>query len=718
MREKLMKARYCRGEEQTALAVFNRVANALGKDSKEINDFFNLMAANKFLPNSPTLMNAGTDSGMLSACFVLPVEDNMDSIFTAIKNAAMIHKWGGGTGFSFNNLRPKGSKVRSTEGVASGPVSFMKVFDASTAAVKQGGKRRGANMGVLNVDHPDILDFITCKNTEGEIENFNISVMIPDWFMNAVVNERWDEVCTSITDDRHITIRDVWDKIIDGIWTNGEPGVLFYDTINADKSIISYSGEIEATNPCGEQPLAPYESCNLGSINLEEFVDSNGQIKIIDLTETIRIATRFLDRVIDNNRFPICEIDMMSRRYRKIGLGYMGLAGMLMKMGIPYDSQEGQEVAALVMDTLQKVSRQESERLAINSDEGVPGWGRRNLTTTTIAPTGSISLIADCTSGIEPVFALAYKRTNTLAELGVNEYTVVNPIFKSALSKYLEANYKTVLYDSIIDYAVKYGSIQNHPDLDAKFKSIFKTATDIHWTGHVNMQATCQKYCDAAISKTINMPKNETREEIAAAIVYAWSQKCKGVTIYRTGSRESVVLSVGESKPEVKPSIEDTEMRPIVPEKRPKELFGVTYEMKSGCGDLFVTINYKDGKPFEIFTFTNGGGCQANMEALCRSVSGELRSNIDVRYIIRQLNKVKCSVALRKKDAEGKSCADIIGNCLQAAIGDEPDFSLPTSISMPTVTDKSYPMCPECGAQLMIAEGCLTCSSCGWSKCS
>jgi ribonucleoside-diphosphate reductase alpha chain len=556
----VLKRRYLLKDEDERVIedpaqMFRRVARAIarvdrkyGENPKESEEtFYRMMARLEFLPNSPTLFNAGTKLGQLSACFVLPVEDSLDSIFTAVKNMALIEKSGGGVGFDFSRLRPKGDIVMSTKGVASGPVSFMRVFDVATEVIKAGGKRRGAMMGILRVDHPDILEFITAKQKPGFLSNFNISVAVTDEFIKTVEEdgEYWLINPRSKEKTGKLKAREVWDLMARSAWASGDPGVIFIDEVNR-RNPTPEVGRIEATNPCGEQPLLPYESCNLGSINLSRMVE-DGKINWDKLRETVRNAVHFLDNVIDANRYPLKEIEKVTRANRKIGLGVMGFADMLIKLGIPYNSEQALELAEKLMKFIDEEAHRKSEEIAEkrgsfpNFDRSV--WkdkyrAMRNATVTTIAPTGSISIIAGCSSGIEPLFAISFIR-NVLDGTRLFE---TNPLFEITAKE-------RGFYDArLLEEIAKTGSVQKTDRVPEDIRRVFVTALDISPEWHVRMQAAFQKYTDNAVSKTVNMPFDATVEDVRKVFELAWKLKCKGITVFRYGSKPEQVLYIGEVK--------------------------------------------------------------------------------------------------------------------------------------------------------------------------
>ncbi|MGB9676233.1 MAG: vitamin B12-dependent ribonucleotide reductase [Candidatus Bathyarchaeales archaeon] len=540
---------------ETPSQMFVRVARAIAKVDKEYGDnpeesektFYEMMARLEFIPNSPTLFNAGTDLGQLSACFVLPVEDSLESIFTAVKNMALIEKSGGGVGFDFSKLRPNGDIVRSTKGVASGPVSFMRVFDTATEVIKAGGKRRGAMMGILRVDHPDIIEFITSKQKTGFFSNFNISVAVTDEFMNNVERdeEYWLINPRNGEKVRRLKAKSVWSLMAESAWASGDPGVIFIDEINRHNPTPEV-GRIEATNPCGEQPLLPYESCNLGSINLSRMV-VDGKVDWDKLRETVRNAVHFLDNVIDANKYPLKEIEAITRANRKIGLGVMGFADMLIKLGIRYDSEDALQLAEKLMKFIDEEAHKKSMEIAEergpfpNFEKSI--WkdkykAMRNATVTTIAPTGSISIIAGCSSGIEPIFAISFIRN----VLGGTRLFETNPLFE------LVAKERGFYSAKLLEKIAKTGSVQKIDEVPEDVKRIFVTALDIAPEWHVKMQAAFQKHTDNAVSKTVNMPTEATVEDVKRVYELAWRLKCKGITVFRYGSKPEQVLYIGEVK--------------------------------------------------------------------------------------------------------------------------------------------------------------------------
>lgn len=681
--------------------------------------FFNIMDNCEFMPNSPTLMNAGRELQQLSACFVLPIEDSMESIFGSLRDAALIQKSGGGTGFSFSRIRPQNDRVKTTGGVASGPVSFLKCYNAATEAVKQGGTRRGANMGILRVDHPDILDFIRCKADNREITNFNISVGITEAFMEAVEADQDYPLINPRSEEEvgRLKARDVFNLIVEMAWRNGEPGIVFLDRINRANP-TPHVGVIEATNPCGEQPLLPYESCNLGSINVARFAvqtDAGWTVDWDRLEEVVHIAVRFLDNVIDANRYPLEEIEKMTKANRKIGLGVMGFADLLIRLGIPYDSEQGVEFARELMRFIQNTARAQSAKLAeergpfpnykgsVYEQQGIV---LRNATVTTIAPTGTISIIAGCSSGIEPLFALAFTR-NVLDNTKLVE---VNPVFEQVMREH-------GLYSpELMELVAKTGSAANLEQIPLEIRRVLVTAHDIEPKWHIAMQAAFQEFTDNAVSKTVNFPNDATPEQIEEVYRLAYKLGCKGVTVYRSGSREAEVLTVGSDK-----STSDTPRTSpggARPRKRPAITRGQTERVKTGCGTLYVTVNEDDEGVCEVFTtIGKAGGCSAAFsEATARMISLALRSGVELEQIVRQLRGIRCPHPVWQNGKLILSCPDAIAMVLQRYL-DEKNGKEQSRGDVSLAGSKAD-ACPECGGQLKHESGCETCMDCGFSRCS
>lgn len=731
---------------ETIEELFHRVASTIAKadaaygsgeeDIAKLEErFYNMMTEREFMPNSPTLMNAGRPLGQLSACFVLPIEDSMADIFDTVKYAALVHQSGGGTGFSFSRLRQEGSIVHSTGGVASGPVSFMKVFNAATEAVKQGGTRRGANMGMLRVDHPDILKFIDCKENNNEINNFNISVAITDKFMKAVEDGAEYELIAPNSKEAVGTLdaRTVFDRIVDAAWRNGEPGVVFIDEMNRYNPTPAL-GEIESTNPCGEQPLLPYEACNLGSINLGLCVAEDDGIPTIDyerIARIVRDSVHFLDNVIDVNHYPLPIIDKNTRLTRKIGLGVMGFADMLLKLGVPYNSVEAEKAAEEVMSLIQSEGRTASAELAEkrgvfpawrDSVFGEEGFAVRNATVTTIAPTGTISIIADASGGCEPMFAYAFTKN----VMDGDKLLVCNDLL---VEKLKEAG---VYSDALMHRIAEEGTLAHIPEIPEEIRRVFVCAHDITPEWHIRIQAAFQKYTDNAVSKTINFPNSATREEVKEAYLLAYRLGCKGTTVYRDGSRDSQVLTTGVKKEEEKPlEIPEPLFGKITPRPRPGMTWGATEKVKIGCGSLFITVNRDEKGICEVFTSTGkGGGCPSQSEATARLVSIALRSGISQQEILAQLKGIRCPSTVRQPGMKCTSCPDAIARTIEKmtkmlnteSIGiiEEPkedENPVPAAKGNKPILgadDKLH--CPECGKVLRHEGGCTVCD-CGFSHC-
>ncbi len=731
---KVLEKRYLRRDSsgkvtETPFDMFKRVARTIARadllydrplpEVQALEErFFDLISSTDFLPNSPTLMNAGRRLGQLSACFVLPVEDSMDSIFDAVKNAAMIHKSGGGTGFSFSRLRPCGDVVGSTKGVSSGPLSFMTVFDAATETIKQGGTRRGANMGILRVDHPDILEFITAKDSNNKLNNFNLSVAITEEFMKAVDADRDYDLLNPHdgTVAGSISARKVFDLIVDHAWKNGEPGIIFLDRINAGNPTPA-AGEIESTNPCGEQPLLPYESCNLGSINLARMV-GNGQVDYEKLKTVVHDAVHFLDNVIDINKYPLPKIEETTKANRKIGLGVMGWADMLIQLSIPYNSESAHKLAGKVMSVIQQEGRKASEALAETRGD-FPNHhlsifaGKqkmRNATITTIAPTGTLSIIAGCSSGVEPLFAVSFVR-NVLEGTKMVE---VNPWFESV------AKELGIWSRDLIERISESGSIHDFDEIPEDIRAVFVTAHDISPVDHIKMQAAFQQYTDNAVSKTVNFPHSATHQDVEEVYRLAYSLGCKGVTVYRDGSREEQVLSTGSSGQAAPAGVVQTTVDgKITPKSRPEVMRGETRVLKTGCGNLYVTINEdEDGNPFEIFTrMGKAGGCAASQaEAIGRLVSMAFRSNIEPAEIVKQLKGISCHSPSWSEGGRILSCSDAIATAVERFINR--GINTAAEAAQKTKPVMKHGACPECGGAVEHEGGCAVCRSCGFTKCA
>jgi len=740
----VLKRRYFRKDKNGEVIenwqdLTNRVATNIADNNKDKSKrFLSLLDSGHFLPNSPTLMNAGNDLQQLSACFVLPIEDSMESIFESVKNAALIHKSGGGTGFSFSNLRQAEARVRSTNGVSSGPISFLKVFNSATDAVKQGGTRRGANMAILNVDHPQIMEFITCKENTEELTNFNISVGITEKFMDAFYEDNDYELIEPHTSKviGKLKARDVFSLIVDMAHKNGEPGIVFLDRIN-EHNPTPQIGRIESTNPCGEQPLLPHEACNLGSINLAGMVKDSG-IDYDLLGQVVNDSVEFLNDVIDRSKFPLIKIDEMVKGNRKIGLGIMGWADLLFKLKIPYNSTDATELAREIMEFIDYTSKQKSMQLAV-ADGNFPNFkgsifdkgtlkredlnydwmelvgelkknGIRNATTTTIAPTGTISMILNTSSGIEPQFSLVYIKQ----VMDGDQLLYTNPHFEAAMKE--AGLYNKELLKKISDK----GSIQDIEEIPEDIRKIFVTSHDITPEWHIRMQAAFQEYTDNAVSKTINFTKDATTEDIKTSYELAYKAGCKGVTVYRDGSRENQVLNVGST---VKKGVNGTR---IAPRNRPVVTTGVTQKIETGCGNMYITINSDEKGACEVFTqIGKVGGCaSAQLEAIARLTSLCLRSNVKLSSIIKQLSGIRCPSPMWSKGEMITSCGDGVAKSLKTYL----EISKDKSNDISELNDKADEVvrkpirstsgtCPDCGGSIEHSEGCMKCLYCGWTKC-
>jgi ribonucleoside-diphosphate reductase alpha chain len=756
---RVLQKRYLAKDEngkvtETPEGMFRRVARNLaqadalyGASPEQVRateeEFYGLMTRLDFLPNSPTLMNAGRPLQQLAACFVLPVEDSITGIYDTLKHQALIHQTGGGTGFSFSRLRPKDDTVRSTGGVASGPVSFMKVYNQSTEHIKQGGTRRGANMGILRVDHPDILEFITCKTDTKEVTNFNISVAVTDVFMQAALRGDMYDLTNPRTGKvvRRLNAREVLHKIAGSAWRNGEPGLFFIDQANRTNPTPHYA-MIEATNPCGEQPLLPYESCNLGSINVETHLvraeDGRCEIDWAHMERSVRTAVRLLDNVIDMNKYPIPEIEKCTKDNRKIGLGLMGFARLLFKLGIRYDSEAGVEMGARVMAFISEIGYDESMRMA--EKRGVyPSWrgslhearGQRvrNSYITTVAPTGTISMIADTSGGCEPEFSLIWYK-NVMD--GEHLPYVLDHFIETANR---EGFWREGLLDKIL---ANHGSARGLADVPERWQEVFTTAHDVAPEWHVRMQAAFQKSTDSGVSKTINMPAQSTLDDVMKAYLMAYELGCKGITVYRDGSRAEQVMNVGVStkdkvapkgvaalsagdhhqvKAESSPARADVFAPRPQPAKldRPVRVSGETIAINTSYGKMYLTINSLNGQPFETFaTVAKAGGMiQADLECVCRLISLALRYRIPLHEITRQLIGIQDGNPYGVGANRVLSLWDAIAKAL--ASYHPPEQHQQTTVGVLATRPEGLP-CPDCGGPLMHTENCEKCS-CGYSRC-
>ena len=754
--------------------------------------FYGIMTKRVWMPNSPTLMNAGRPLGQLSACFVLPVEDSLSNgesgIYDTLRHMALVHQSGGGTGFGFSRLRPTNSVVRSTMGVASGPVSFMSLYDASTEVVKQGGTRRGANMGILRVDHPDILQFIACKDDTTKITNFNISVAATDAFMEAVERDGEYDLLDPHTNEvvGGLNAREVFSKIIHRAWKTGEPGVFFIDKANYYNP-VPHIGSYEATNPCGEQPLLPYDVCNLGSVNVGVFV-KDGELDWDALRKIVHLCTHFLENVIDANRYPLPQITDLANRIRRIGLGIMGWADLLVKLGIPYHSEDAVELAGKVMRFVDEEAKVESERLALL--RGVfPEWEKsiwgpdetcarnaagerirpmrrlRHCNLTTVAPTGTISIIAGCSSGIEPLFAVAFMR---------NQAGVLMP---DVNAHFVEIAKREGWYsDELMQRIGEAGHIR-FDEVPETWQRVFVTAHDVAPEWHIRMQAAFQEHTDSAISKTCNFPYEATEDDVRQIYELAYSLNCKGVTVYRDGSRNMQVLSTGatakqvveqkgggevsrESMAELQSTVAELEaelsrtkqmlheaesenLQRRARRSRPELLRGTTRRVETPMGKMYVTITEdKKGQPFEVFMSLGkaGGALMADVEAIGRLVSLALRSGIPLTTIYQQLRGISSDRVIGLGANKVRSVPDAVGIALEKWMQDkqgvQQELLEQTSDAVATVTSQTEVSgagelveyrhvehelfsgaCPDCGSQLEFAEGCKKCHTCGFSEC-
>lgn len=791
---KMMKKRYLAknkdGSQETPADMFVRVAEHLasvekdyGRDTafvkKTAKEFFDIMVEKKFTPAGRTITNAGSGTSLVANCIVLPIEDSMESIFQTLKEAALLQQAGSGLGFALDNLRPSMAPTIRSRGTSSGPVSFLKIYNEAFGIIKQQG-RHGANMAMMSVDHPDILDFIRAKRVEGEIRNFNISVKLTDEFMKKVIespDEQWyctwkkewpggPEKGNKVKPNRvlrhpngsvygveevDITVGELFDEIVHYAWTNGEPGVVFIDTVNKTNPLPKL-GPILTSNPCGEQFLHAYDNCNLGSINLAEFV-KRGKVDEAELRRVTKIAVRLMDNVIDRFDFPVSKVTELAWKNRRIGLGVMGFADMLYQLGIRYDSEEGYQLAERVMGAIEEAAHEASRELA--KEKGVfPNWKEsiygkrgikmRNAALTTVAPTGSISMMFDTSSGIEPNFALAYIKQDKDGE----QYPYLNKYFQAELER---RKFTKKQIEEIKKEVIKAGTIQHLTDLPEDLRNVFVVSLDIAGEDHVRMQAAFQKHVDNSISKTINFPNSATPEDIRQSYIQAWKLGCKSCTVYRDGSRVIQVLNVGEgdkitsitesvAKREEAASEAHLVHQPdgkqgeLTPRARPSALTGTTYRLKTGYGKLYVTVNNDaNGLPFEVFATIgkSGGFFQEQSEAICRMISLALRSGIQVEEVIDNLKGIRGPMPIMTERGTILSLPDAIGRILEEHIGaanrdeilEEEELVVAASSKQPAADDKQVadyghiPGCPDCGSPLVMEEGCVSCKSCGFSRC-
>ncbi len=696
--------------------------------------FYDMMVEGEFLPNSPTLMNAGKGNGLqYSACYVLPVGDSMEEIFDSVKAAAIIHKSGGGTGFAFSRLRPKDDLVASTGGRASGPVSFLRVFNSATEAVKQGGTRRGANMVILKVDHPDILEFIECK-LDGGITNFNISVAATTAFMEALERGEDYNLVNPHTGAivRQLSAREVFGRIVSAAWRTGDPGMVFLDRINASPANPTPEiGQIEATNPCGEQPLLPNEACNLGSLNVSKFARraENGEMTIDwdEMERVVRLAVRFLDDVIEMNPYPLAVIDKTVKDNRRIGLGIMGWADVLFLLGVPYDSKEAIDLADRLMSFVKEKSHDQSAKLA--EERGpFPNWAQsiykdarpmRNSTVTTIAPTGTISMIAGCSSGVEPIFALAFEHRVKQSD-GERVLTFVNETFEAI------ARDQGWFSDALMQEIARRGTIHGIPGVPEAAQQVFKTSHEIGFEWHVRHQAAFQRSTDNGVSKTINLPNGASEADVASAYRLAWELGCLGITVFRDGCKGEQVLNVGVGAKKDKAAPAAPPMAAMVIKPRPHSLKGTTYRMETPIGTAYITINEtKEGEAFEVFAQVGKGGSEtmAVAEALGRLISLTLRlpsplsAQRRLEEVISQLSRIGGAQPTGFGPSKILSLPDAIARTLAEHIGQVKVTE--AAPSTPANGKKAIgDLCKECGqATFVYEEGCKKCLSCGFNEC-
>jgi ribonucleoside-diphosphate reductase alpha chain len=787
---KMMKKRYLAeredGTQETPADMFLRAANDLAKQEekhgkkekfidKVAQDFLSIMSSKEYTPAGRTLTNAGSDTPLIANCIVLPIHDSMESVFQTLKDAALLQQAGSGLGFDLSEMRPADFPTKKSRGKASGPVSFLRVYDTAFATIKQQG-RHGANMAMMRVDHPDVLDFISCKETEGDIRNFNISITMTDEFMEQLEknpDKQW--MCTfkgkklkphkvsrhangavSSVEDIDISVKELFDMLVDHAWLNGEPGIAFIDTINRTNPLPDM-GPIQASNPCGEQFLHAYDNCNLGSLNLAAFVKQK-KVDYKRLKFATRTAVRLMDNVIDKFDFPVEAVTDLAKKNRRIGLGIMGFADMLYQMGVQYQSEQGIAAAEKVMGFINKEAYLMSQELAkekgefLNYQKSVfakkkslhakaQEWGigkkMRNAALTTVAPTGSISMMFDTSSGIEPNFALAYIKQDKDGQ----QYQYFNSHFKKALDGY---KFSPKVQEKILKEVIDKGSIQHLKDLPKVLRDTFVVAMDIPGLDHMKMQAAFQRNVDNSISKTVNFPNEATKEEIADTFMQAWKMGCKACTVYRDGSRVIQILNVGSGDNIIAPT--ETPGKEIAPlsltaqmgkkRPRPEIMNGSTYRIKTGYGKLYVTVNNDEkGVPFEVFATIgkSGGFFQEQSEAICRLISLALRSGVAAGEVSGDLKGIRGPMPVFTDKGTVLSLPDALGKILEQHVTitgqveevisrPEKQEVLPfadTTGANTEVADFGFmPGCPDCGTQLLMQEGCISCKSCGFSRCS
>lgn len=766
------------GEKETPEETCRRVAHALaeierqfGKTDAQIRDaeedFFEVLITKEFTPAGRTLTNVGTTNPTIANCIVLHIEDSMKSIFSTLSDAALLQQAGSGLGFPLHLMRPAGTDTKRSQGQASGPVSFLKVYNQAFGVIKQ-QNRHGANMAVMRVDHPDILEFVHCKETEGEIKNFNISVGLTNKFMQAVkendpkpwmcewkgipmkprrIRRQGDETAIEI-EECDLTARQLFEEIVATAWINGEPGCVFLDEVNRTNPLPGL-GRIEACNPCGEQFLHDSDVCNLGSITLEHFVTADKTIDFDRLRDVTRIAVRMLDNVVDASDFPAKRVNEVSKANRRVGLGIMGFADMLYKLGVAYNSTEGRQVAEDVMSTIQEEAHEMSRELA--EEKGVfPNWDKsvyakrgvkmRNAALTNIAPTGTIAMFHDVSGGVEPYFALAYHYRGILGGNVRLQY----------LNKHLEQTLRDrgIYSAELMEKIQREGSLQNIPEIPPDLKRVFVVAMDISSEDHTRMQAAFQKHIDNAISKTINFPNTATKEDILRGYLLAWELGCKGCTVYRDASREFQILNLNKDEkaanaasaaPPVTPDAPPASAM-LTPRQRPEVMQGVTYKISTAYGNLYITINDdSEGHPFEVFATIgkSGGFFAAQTEAICRLISLSLRAGLSAEDVVDQLKGIRGPDPSWHNGGQLHSLADAIGQILerhitrdqtkldlqfvasaQSAIPLEAAPAAAHAQTKKSIADYGHaPACPDCGNMLTFTEGCLKCGACGFSKC-